>query len=817
MLQAPTIQAGYIYTKERAVVVAEAAARRGQVERNQYKFRLGWAFCRLEPGDLVRITDEASGISNTVVMIKSIDEDASGFLSVTAVSWFQADYGAAEYDVHEVDRPDFDFNAPPGDTMPTMFQPPADLTANGLELWLAAHGLSENWGGCSVYVSDDNEHYRIVGQITNNARFGPLVGGISADATSMEVDIDGTLLSGTEQDAERGNTLLWVDGECMSYTTATLLQNGHYQLSGLVRGQYNTTPAAHTSGSTVIRCDEALFHAPFNKEDVGKQLYIKFCSFNIFSAAEQSLADVQAYQYTLQPYYIPGVQNLTARNRYRHLRDGVHRYDVVVEWTPPELQSYLEGRVWYKTSGGQVKYLNTAMQNTPVSQMGFRGEWIFGGSGQNTVTIPKAIVGDVYRIAVTTVDIWGVETSPDTSPQIDITVALKTETPNTPDGFGITFDKTSVAYWSEVTNTDIAFYEVRKDPNAGVESDKLLVRVTGLSSTLPLTERTGTLYLFAYSMSGKYSSPAILKYNKPAPIKPNVPAISEKLGGFSITADPIPVDCDGMNIYISGKTLVTAHTVNNTYTHTCGAGVYVVTVAYTDLFGEGERSYENSITVKILVDQALLDAQAVTKEKLSKALQKSVDDTAKNVTDIAALATRMDTAEIAIDTNARTITALAQDVDADETNIAALQLTTRNISSTVFDNQGASRIDQNAAGINAVITNLNKKNPSQTGYTAITALSTGLATKCTLGEATSYFQQDHTGFYIKGSLIKIDGDTVILAAGANAIVNALEAGSITADKISVGSSSGARLVLSNNLLTVYDEQDNLRVRLGVWT
>ena len=619
--------------------------------------------------------------------------------------------------------------------------------------------------------------------------------------------------NGTEQDAERGNTLLWVDGECMSYTTATLLQNGHYQLSGLVRGQYNTTPAAHTSGSTVIRCDEALFHAPFNKEDVGKHLYIKFCSFNIFGAAEQSLADVQAYQYTLQPYYIPGVQNLTARNRYRHLRDGVHRYDVVVEWTPPELQSYLEGRVWYKTSGGQVKYLNTAMQNTPVSQMGFRGEWIFGGSGQNTVTIPQAIVGDVYRIAVTTVDIWGVETSPDTSPQVDITVALKTETPNTPDGFGITFDKTSVAYWSEVTNTDIAFYEVRKDPNAGVESDKLLVRVTGLSSTLPLTERTGTLYLFAYSMSGKYSSPAILKYNKPAPIKPNVPAISEKLGGFSITADPIPPDCDGMNIYISGKELVTAHTVNNTYTHTCGAGVYVVTVAYTDLFGEGERSYENSVTVKILVDQALLDEQAVTKEKLSKALQKSVDEIGQNVEDIAALATRMGTAEIDIDKNTGKITLLTQDNTTNKTNIAALQLTTNNISSTVFDGSGASRIDQNAAGINAVITNLNKQNPAQTGYTAITALSTGLATKCTLGEATSYFQQDHTGFFIKGSLIKIDGDTVILAAGANAIVNALEAGSITADKISVGSSSGARLVLSNNLLTVYDEQDNLRVRL----
>ena len=137
VVQAPTIQAGYIYTKERAVMVAENAARRSKVGKNQYKFRLGWAFCRLEPGDLVRITDEASGIINQVVMIKDIQEGADGLLDVTAISWFQENYGAAEYDVHEIDRPDIDFNRDPGNTdVPAIFQPPADLTSSGLEVWI---------------------------------------------------------------------------------------------------------------------------------------------------------------------------------------------------------------------------------------------------------------------------------------------------------------------------------------------------------------------------------------------------------------------------------------------------------------------------------------------------------------------------------------------------------------------------------------------------------------------------------------------------------------------------------------------------------
>ena len=250
--QAPTINARYIYTKDRAVKIAEAAARRSKVGRNQYTFKLDWAFCRLEPGDLVRITDEASGITNQPVMITRVQEDEKGLLTFTAISWFTANYGAAEYDVHDVDRPFIDFNVPPGNVAPpVIFQPPADLTQNGLEVWLAAKGLTSNWGGCIVYVSDDNEHYRRAGQIANNARIGTLATGLTESGTSLEVAINGTMLSGTLQDAQRGNTLMWIDGECLSYQTATLLPNGHYRLDGLIRGQYNSQAAAHNSGSTL--------------------------------------------------------------------------------------------------------------------------------------------------------------------------------------------------------------------------------------------------------------------------------------------------------------------------------------------------------------------------------------------------------------------------------------------------------------------------------------------------------------------------------------------------------------------------------------
>ena len=756
--QAPTTSAHYFYTKERAVKIAEMLARKAQLERNTYTFKLDWAFCRLEPADIVTITDPNIGVNALTVRIISVTEDAKGAIVCSAVEVENVS-GAAEYDVHEVDRPYVDYNAPPSDiTQSLIMQPPADLTNDGLELWIGATG-GKNWGGCTVWVSDDNINYRSVGQLSNSARIGTLQQAMSQTAKECVVSCNDVLISGTEQDAERGNTLCWIGGECLSYTTATLVSSGVYRLSGLVRGQYNTSAVAHSVGEQFARLDNTLLKESFHKEDIGKQIYLKFTSFNIFGAAEQELSEVNPYQYTLQAYYVPPVKNVTAYNRYRQIKDGVARYDIVVKWNEPELESYLEGRVWYKTQNEQVKYA-IPNNNVKVSEIGFSGDWIFGGSGKNNVVIPQAIVGDTYRIAVTTMDIWGVETSPDVSPQIDIKVALKTNKPNTPDGFGITFGETAVAYWNEVSNTDIAFYELRLDQQVGVDNDNFLERVTGITSVLPLVRRNGTIYLYAYSASGYYSYPAVLQYNKPAPPKPQRPTLTAKLGGFAIETEAIPDGCNGVNIYIdSYDNNVKVHSINDTYTHMCDAGGYTVTIAFTDMFGEGERSDERSIVIKAVVDSSLLEAEAVTKEKLSTALQTSVDAVATNTSNISALATRMTTAEgtlsadgLAITQNANNISSLTTRMTDAESDIAdnglAITQNTNSISSLatrVSTAEGTitthgTEISQNADDISAVAARVTTAEGSITTQgTAInqnaSAISS-LATRVTTAEGT---------------------------------------------------------------------------------
>lgn len=713
--QANTTQAHYLYTKERAVKLAEQLARKGKYERNKYTFKLDWSFCRLEVGDLVTLTDENCGLNKQVVMIDSVTEGTDGLLTFTAVSRPEGTYTAAKYDVHETDRPYINYNKQaPNTDKPVILQPPADLTTNGLEVWIGARGTGDNWGGCDVYVSDDNAHYRHAGTITSSARIGTLAKAIDAAVDTIEVTANGTFLSGSEQDAKRGNTLCWLDGECFSYQTADLLPGGNYQLTGCMRGQYNTTAESHAAGCNFARLDSTLLKIPFRKEDVGKQVWLKFVSFNIFGSGYQSLADVQAYEYVLLPYYIPPVSNVHAYNRYRQMVDGVSRYDIVVSWDEPNMQSYLEGQVWYKTNHQQATNI-VIKEGVPADEIGFSGEWTFAGSGKNQVTIPQAVVGDTYRICVCTKDEWGVATSPDTAPSVDILVAMKSTIPNVPDGFSLAFGELPVASWNEVTNTDIVYYEIRLDNLPGVESDTLLARTNNLQTSLSLHDRSGTLYLFAKNALGKYSDAAVLTYNKPLPATPIAPILTARLGQIGIEVGEVPAGCTSTKYYINGTTVLTSP--NNAITYQCEAGVYDVCASYTDYFGEGKKSGLSTITIKMLIDKEWIGKESISIDKVDHTITDAINDAANSA------GTALDEVKQQVtDLQTDTENLAKKDTELQNT-LTGVQANLDGLTSTVNDQAGqVSQLKQRADSIETTVTN-NKKSQDAVNSSVQTQIS----------------------------------------------------------------------------------------------
>lgn len=431
--QASTTQAHYLYTKTRAVRLAEELCRKNKYERVKYTFKLDWAFCRLELGDLVMLNDPLMGIENQPAMIDSATEDTNGIITFTAISRAKGDYSAAEYDVHQSERPFVNYNVEAPDTVPMIIQPPRALLGDVPEIWIAAKGAGDMWGGCKVFVSDDNDSYTLAGQIENTARMGTLVSDVTADATDIEVDSTGTFVSASEKSAQMGDTRCLLDGECIDYVTASLLSNGHWKLSGCLRGQDGTTAATHKAGCDFVRLDEAILKIKSTKRRMGSTVYLKFPSFNIFYTGDQDLSQVKAHEVTLKTYYLPpkAPTNLTVSK---------------VDWnaTQLKLKWQEDPDPIYDVKGYNI-YLNGAKLAENVKESFF------------TYT---ATSSGTYTFTVTAIDYEGGES--DKSDAAEVTVQVE---PADVSGFNIELLDTnrSIAAlrWSANHEVDLSYYQVR--------------------------------------------------------------------------------------------------------------------------------------------------------------------------------------------------------------------------------------------------------------------------------------------------------------------------------------------------------------------
>lgn len=301
-----TINAPWICDAAVAGLVARIVMQRSLNITGTGTLRLPWAYCLLECMDLVTLTDAALGFAKLPVRITSIGEDEDGMLELEVEDWPLGSASPTRYPSQVASGFAHDFNAAPGsiDT-PVIFEAPADLTATGVEVYAAVRGSSAQWGGCQVWVSLDGTTYKRAGVLNGGARYGTLsalAAGASATIAVQGLGA-GQLISGSAADAAALATLCYVGGaapEYLAYQGATLTSAGAYTLGGLVHAAYGTAAAAHASGAPFVRIDEALaMSGPLDPSFVGKTLSFKFCSFNVYGGAQQGLADVSAYTYTV--------------------------------------------------------------------------------------------------------------------------------------------------------------------------------------------------------------------------------------------------------------------------------------------------------------------------------------------------------------------------------------------------------------------------------------------------------------------------------------------------------------------------------------
>ena len=301
-----------IKTASIARLVGQLLLQRDLYYRNTAQFKVLADYSLLEAGDVVEINDSVAGIVNKLVRIIEIQDDDNDVLTITVEDLPIGPGHAPQYSWDSAAGYSDNALVSPGSVVaPCIFTiPPLLVSGNGgYEVGIAVAGTSANWGGCDVYMSlDGGMAYQQISTIVGPGRYGTLTAAMASNATDPDTtstlsialaDTALTIAPASQSDVDNYRTMLYVDGEIMCYRDATLVSAGNYNLGYFHRGLYGSTIASHALSAQWARIDQYLFRMPFDPGLSGQVATFKFCSFNIFGRAVESLASVTAYTHTI--------------------------------------------------------------------------------------------------------------------------------------------------------------------------------------------------------------------------------------------------------------------------------------------------------------------------------------------------------------------------------------------------------------------------------------------------------------------------------------------------------------------------------------
>ncbi len=236
--------------------------------RTHYDFDLPIKYAQLDPADIItlnldgalhrmRVTSTYIGAPG-IVRVSAVAEDVTNYdfynLAGSAeIISLQENVNIPETKLELLDLPLF----------------PSD-DSDKVVLRVAACGLASGWGGAVVYRSDDNgANYSRFSSLENSAIIG-VTSTILASASSAVFDEKNTvtvillgqaeLQSVSELAILNGTNAALLGDEIIQFKTATLVSEGKYVLSGLLRGRLGTEWAisGHSAGERFILLDGAL-------------------------------------------------------------------------------------------------------------------------------------------------------------------------------------------------------------------------------------------------------------------------------------------------------------------------------------------------------------------------------------------------------------------------------------------------------------------------------------------------------------------------------------------------------------------------------
>lgn len=290
-----------------ANTLAQLMVQRSANVRRTCEFYVSELFGLLDPMDLITVPLRNGG--TRLVRIVEANEQDDGLIEIQAEEMLVGTAHAAQYTRQDALGIPANYAVDPDDSnAPVIINPPMSLTGGQYEVWLGTAG-GPNWGGAAVWASFDGETYQQVGTVNQPSRYGVTTTDFPARADPDATDVlgvsllasGGALTSASQADADNQVTLCAVGSEIIAFSAATLTAANTYNLSGYIRrGLQGTTIADQRAGSEFLRLDNTVAVIPYNSGQVGKTIWIKLQSFNLYGAAYEDLDLCTAYEFVAQ-------------------------------------------------------------------------------------------------------------------------------------------------------------------------------------------------------------------------------------------------------------------------------------------------------------------------------------------------------------------------------------------------------------------------------------------------------------------------------------------------------------------------------------
>ncbi len=453
-------------------------------------------------------------------------------------------------------------------------------------------------------------------------------------------------------------------------------------------------------------------------------------------------------------------------------------------------------------------------------------------------------VSGTYAFAIKAVSRSGAISVEVADASVTVTVAADSvAVPDAPQSLRVWMEKGATrAEWEPVTNTYIDFYEVFPRDHMG-RPRGAVVRTTDLHCDLTLVARVGVVTVRAHNPQKGYGAARYTAYNFPPTAAPKI-RLTKTLQGFNISITNRPAGASGARVYLSRDGVTEVVETTGVFVSYSGApGIYSVRATFLDALGEGILSEAEQIVVAVKIDKAAIEGLTITQQDLDAVLNKQLQDLANEAA--TASTTAGQARETANGANVTAGQAETQAINANSTAIRATEIA-NGANNVAWRAQGLAKDADAVAGqaketaertvvqvrqtqdsISSIVAKLSGK-PQDSGYSAITQIYNGLQLKVNQGDVVSAINVSPWGVRIDGRLLHITGNTQF--DGSIIANHMIQAGAVTADKLSVGSLSavcatignlrtkvsGARTEIKDNLIEVFDENNQVRVRIGVF-